>query len=144
MVGDTERAEVPVARLWTLPLFPAHLSEPAAQPLLELLERQDGVGKREVAGPSDREAVELLDPPLHRDAPVARGQLTDSILGSSKSLRSDRRADPAVPVAEELKPQEGSVDRGGDRRLLSVDAQLQALLDVLRDALHDALTRALA
>ena len=73
--GDTERAEVPVARLWALPLLPAHLPEPAAQPLVELLERQGGVGQREVGRPSDREAVDLLDPPLHRDAPVARGQL---------------------------------------------------------------------
>ena len=96
------------------------------------------------AGPSDREAVDLLDPPLHRDAPVARGQLTDPLLGSFESLRSDRHADPAVPVAEELEPQQGPFDRWGDRRLLSVDAQLQALLDVVRDALHDALSRALA
>ena len=51
---------------------------------------------------------------------------------------------PAVPIAEELEPQQGSLDRGGDRRLLSVDAQLQALLDVVRDARHDPLARPLA
>jgi hypothetical protein len=56
--------------------------------------------------------------------------LTDAVPGSFEGLRSDRHADPAVPVAEELKPQQGPLDRAGDRRLLSVDAQLQALLDV--------------
>jgi hypothetical protein len=39
----------PVARLWTLPLLQTHLPEPAAQPLLELLERQDAVGERKYA-----------------------------------------------------------------------------------------------
>ena len=51
--GDTKRGEVPVARLWALPLLPAHVPEPAPQPLLKLLERQDGVGEREVRPPSD-------------------------------------------------------------------------------------------
>ena len=37
-------------------------------------------------------------------------------------------------VAEELEPQQGPLDRRRDRRLLSVHAQLQALLDVMRDA----------
>ena len=35
-----------------------------------------------------------------------------SILGPFESLRSDRDTDPAVPVAEELKPQQGPLDRG--------------------------------
>jgi hypothetical protein len=41
-------------------------------------------------------------------------------------------------------PSRGRWTAGGDHRLLSVDALLQALLDVLADALHDAPSRALA
>jgi hypothetical protein len=46
--------------------------------------------------------------------------------------------------AKEAKPQQGPLQRRGDRRLVGVDAQLQAPLDKPRDARHDALPRAFA
>ena len=39
--ADTERSEVAVARWGAFPLLPAHLPEPAAQPFVELVERQE-------------------------------------------------------------------------------------------------------
>src|SRR5919201_5875461 len=143
-VGEAERAQTPVARLGALPFLPADLPQPSPHPFIEPLERQEGIGELKVRRPTDREAVDLTDPPLHRNAPVACGQPPQPVLGSFESLRIDRDPDPAAPVAEEAKPQQGPLQRRGDRRLLAVDAQLQALLDVLADAPKDALPRPLA
>jgi cytosine/adenosine deaminase-related metal-dependent hydrolase len=45
---------------------------------------------------------------------------------------------------EPQNPSRGRLTAGATADFVSVDAQLQALLDVVRDALHDALARALA
>ena len=95
MVGDTERAEVPVARLWTLPLFPAHLSEPAAQPLLELLERQDAVGGREVRRPPDRKRLISL---TRRSIETPQLRVVSSRMRPSARLRAfEATVTPILP-----------------------------------------------
>jgi hypothetical protein len=79
---DSQRLQRPPSGPRALPLLPPDLPQPAAQPLIELGERARGVGQREVGRPSHREAVHFADAPAHRDAPAARGEAAQAILGA--------------------------------------------------------------
>src|SRR6266540_3213661 len=142
-LGDTERTQVAPPRSGAPPFLPTHLPQPPAQPRVEPFEGVRRVGVREIRRPADREAVDRPDAPFHRDAPAARGQLAQTILGPFPGFRIDPHLHLTLPV-EEAEAQQGPLRRRGNRRLLAVDAQPQPPLDVPRGAVHDAQARPFA
>src|SRR5439155_22552571 len=143
LLRDAERAQIASPGFRTLPLLPAHLPRPAPEPLVEVTERALPIGQREVGRPSPREAVDGENALLHRDAPLARGELPQALLGPLRgpAINADL---PLATAPVEAEPQEGPPPRPGHRGLVAVDLELEAALDAPRDALHHALPRALA
>src|SRR5439155_5052957 len=93
--------------------------------------------------PSPREAVDGENALLHRDAPLARGELPQALLRTLRGHAIDADL-PLATAPVEAEPQEGPPPRPGHRGLVAVDLELEAALDEPRDALHHALPRALA
>src|SRR4029077_8328090 len=142
-VGHPQRLQAAPSCSDALPFLPTCLSHPASEPAVELDERCGRIGKRKVSRPPHREAVDLSDPPLHRDTPSATGQTAYLVLGPLASLGVQTHLDLAA-TAVETEPQQGLPNRPVNRRLPVVDLQLEAILDINADALKDTMCRALA
>src|SRR5262249_60703468 len=80
LVGDAERSQVAPPCLIALPLLPAHLPQPSAEPFVEPLEYGGRVGQCEVGRPAGRVAIDQPDPFLDRDALATRGQPSRRLL----------------------------------------------------------------
>src|SRR5512142_3057057 len=122
-LGYAQRDEPAPFGADAFPLLPANLPQSPTEPLVEPLEYAGRVGEVEVRRPPDAVAVDLFDPPLHRDAPTTGGQLAQASLGPFQALRVHPHLDLAAAV-EEAKPQQGPLHCPVNDRFLAVDLEL--------------------
>src|SRR5262249_61443357 len=102
------RARFDASSVSASPPFPPTLPQPSAEPFVEPLEYGGRVGQCEVGRPAGRVAIDQPDPLLDRDAPAARGQPSQSLLGALKRFRVDPHADRAVASPVETEAEQRS------------------------------------
>src|SRR5207247_9214860 len=73
-LGKAEHPEVVSPGLGLLPLLPTHLTEPAAEPFIEVLELLWRLGQREVSAPAADVPVQALDSLCHGYPVAPSGQ----------------------------------------------------------------------
>ena len=77
---DASAAQFPIADSAAFPLLPLEAPELAADPLVQVRQDARCFAEAEVAAPPTQVAPQVLDHPLHADAPIPPRQLPDPLL----------------------------------------------------------------